>query len=559
MKRNLSALTNTVYDLLVVGGGIYGACVAWDAALRGLQVGLIEKSDFGSATSANSLKIIHGGLRFLQYGDVRRMREYIRERRTWMRIAPHLIHPLPVVVPIYGRFGWSKQLLSLALLLNDAISFDRNRAANPDKFIPPGRVVSKSECLQLVPGITQQDLTGGMVFHDAQVYDTERLLLSIIRAADKAGATLVNYVKVLGFLRSGSQVRGIEAQDVLTGDGFEIQARNVVNTCGPWLNPGLGLLNGSPPAGHYAAAINLVTRPLWEKYAVGISGANGYDDSNMLIPKKSSLLFVTPWRNRSIIGTKYRKYQGPPDEFRVTEKDILEFIDDIKVACPTAALGLEDVTSVHGGLLPCTQTSGAAGMVDLLKKHQIIDHQKDGLNGVLSVVGVKYTMARFVAEKVVDRLFENRKQKAPRSRTTVTPIYGGEMDRVESFVRAAIKNETGGLNEKSIRLLIHTYGSKYSEVLQHVELGGPHELNEDFAVLKAKVLHAVRDEMAQKLSDVVFRRTDLASAGHPGNEALRICVEAMGAELGCGPERFRTELNEISRVFHIGGNNQIAA
>jgi len=559
MKRNLSELTNTVYDLVVVGGGIYGACVAWDAALRGLRVGLIEKSDFGSATSANSLKIIHGGLRYLQYGDVRRMREYIRERSTWMRIAPHLIHPLPVIVPIYGRCGWSKQLLSLALLLNDAISFDRNRVANPEKFIPPGRVVSKSECLQLVPGITQKDLTGGMVFHDAQVYNTERLLLSIIRAADKAGATLVNYVEVMGFLRSGSQVRGIEAQDVLTGDRFEIQARSVVNTCGPWLGRVLGLLNGSPPAGHCAAAINLVTRPLWEKYALGISGANGYEDPNTLIPKKSSLLFITPWRNRSIIGTRYRKYQGAPDEFRVTEKDIREFIDDIRLACPAAALELEDVTFVHGGLLPCTQTSGAAGMVDLLKKHQIIDHQKEGLNGVLSVVGVKYTMARFVAEKVVDRLFENRKQKAPRSRTTVTPVYGGEMDRVESFVCAAIKNEARSLNEKSIRRLIHTYGSKYSEVLQYIEFDRAQGLNEDLAVLKAEVLHAVRDEMAQKLTDVVFRRTDLGSAGHPGNEALRICVETMGAELGWGPERFRTELDEISCAFHIGGNHQIAA
>ena len=559
MKRSLSALTNTVYDLLVVGGGIYGACVAWDAALRGLQVGLIEKSDFGSATSANSLKIIHGGLRYLQNGDFRRMRQSIRERSTWMGIAPHLIHPLPVVVPIYGRCGWSKQLLSLALKLNDAISFDRNRAANPEKFIPPGRVISKSECLQLVPGITPQDLMAGMVFHDAQVDNTERLLLSIIRAADNAGATLVNYVEVIGFLRSGSQVRGIEAKDVLTGDRFEIQARSVVNTSGPWLDRVRGLLNGSPPAGHYAAAINLVTRPLWEKYAVGISGANGYEDPYTLNPKKSTLLFVTPWRNRSIIGTRYRKYQGTPDEFRVTEKDIREFIDDIRLACPAAALELDDVTSVHGGLLPCTQTSGAGGMVDLLKKHQIIDHQKDGLNGVLSVVGVKYTMARFVAEKAVDRLFENRKQKAPRSRTTVTPVYGGEMDRVESFVRGAIKDEARGLNEKSIRRLIHTHGSKYSEVLQHIEVGGPQGLNEDLAVLKAEVLHAVRDEMAQKLNDVVFRRTDLASAGHPGNEALRICVETMGAELGWGPERLRTELDEISCVFHIGGNNQIAA
>lgn len=559
MNRNLSELTNTVYDLVVVGGGIHGACVAWDAALRGLRVGLLEKSDFGSATSANSLKVIHGGLRYLQHGDVRRMREFIRERSTWMRIAPHLINPLPVVVPIYGRRGWSKQLLSLALLLNDAISFDRNRAANPEKFIPAGRVVSRSECLQLIPGIEPQDLTGGIIFHDAQVYNTERLLLSIIRAAGEAGATSVNYVEVIGFLKSGSRVRGVKAKDVLTGARFDIQATSVVNACGPWLGRVLGLLNNPAPATHYAAAMNLVTRPLFEKYAVGVSGRNGYEDPDTLISSRSPLLFVSPWRGRSIIGTKYRRYQGSPDEFRITEKDIQQFVEEIRRSFPAAALRLEDVNFVHGGLLPCTQTSSAAGMVNLFKKHQIVDHQGEGLAGVLSVVGVKYTSARVVAEEVVDRLFVNRKQKAPKSRTAVTPIYGGEIDRVESFVHAEIGKQPCGLTEHSVRRLIHNYGSKYTDVLRHIEFSAPQGPNEDLAVLKAQVLHAVRDEMAQKLTDVVFRRTDLGSAGHPGNEALRICVQTMGAELGWGAERFRTELDEISCALHIGGNHQIAA
>ena len=213
MERDPSKLQRNKYDLLVIGGGIYGACVTWDAALRGLSVALVEKGDFASATSANSLKIIHGGLRYLQHGDFKRMRESIRERRTLMEIAPHLVHPLPVLIPTFGHGMQGREVLSLALMINDLIGFDRNRLDDPEKHICRGRVISRRECLELLPGIHKKDLTGGAIFHDAQVYNSERLVLSFIRSAEKAGAELANYVEVTGFIQNSSRHSLVNSRD----------------------------------------------------------------------------------------------------------------------------------------------------------------------------------------------------------------------------------------------------------------------------------------------------------------------------------------------------------
>jgi glycerol-3-phosphate dehydrogenase len=554
MKRDLKKCAKSLYDLVIVGGGIYGACIAWDAALRGLAVCLVEKSDFGSATSANSLKIIHGGLRYIQHGNLNGMRELIRERRTWMRIAPHLIHPLPVLIPTYGRWSWTKEMLSAALVVNDLISLDRNRTQNPEKYIPRGKTISRSECLEFLPEIPRADLTGGAIFYDAQVYNTERLLLSFLRSADKAGADLANYVEVIGLLRQGNRVIGVEAQDVSTADRFHIRAKAVVNASGPWLSDVAGLLDPGLSFGmnHYVKAINLVTRPLFSNFAVGISGANGYRDPDTLIPKRNSLLFVAPWRNRSLVGTHYAPYDGAPEAFKVTRDDVQAFLDEVNLSYPPAKLKVEDVTLVHGGLLPSTRTCTNTGMTELSKKNKIVDHRNQGIDGILSVIGVKYTTARLVAEKVVDKLFERKEQKPPKSLTSLTPIHGGELDQFENFVRAEIGKQPRGLTETTVRRLVQNYGSAYPEVLQYFDpSGGCQTLTEDLALLRAEVLHGAREEMAHKLSDVILRRTELGTAGRPGNETLRACADIMSAELGWSPSKTRQELQEVNDIFNV--------
>lgn len=552
MKRSLKDLARQHYDVVIVGGGIYGACIAWDAALRGLLVCLVEKSDFGSGTSANSLKIIHGGLRHIQHGNLAAMRELICERRTWMKIAPHLIHPLPILVPTYNR--WLQKMLVAALALNDLIGADRNRIDDPQKHIPRGKALSKSECLEIVPDIPVAELTGAIVFHDAQVYNTERLLLSFLRSAANSGADLANYVEATGLLTRANRVLGVQVRDLATGDRFDIQGKTVVSACGPWLNDLLRRDNGSNSG--YAKAINVVTRPRLQKYALGIAGRNGYKHSNSLLATRTPLLFVTPWRNRCLIGTRYMPYEGKPDELNITERDVLTFLDDINLSWPAAKLQREDVTFVHGGLLPAAGKSSKYQVV-LSNKYQIVDHRAENKAGLISVMSNKYTTARVAAEKVVDAIFSTHK-KPPRSRTSAMPLHGGAIEGFDTFVGSEVQRQPHGLSEKTLRRLLYNYGSAYSEVLRYLDRENQEADDEDLIVLRAETLHAVRDEMAHKLSDVVFRRTEVGSAGDPGFEALRTCAKVMSTELGWSPERTRQEIAETRQAFNFGGCHSIS-
>ncbi|HKH84267.1 MAG TPA: FAD-dependent oxidoreductase, partial [Gemmatimonadales bacterium] len=196
MRRDLPRLGNTTFDLLVVGAGIYGACAAWDASLRGLSVAVVDQDDFGAATSANSLRIVHGGLRYLGRADFSRMMESIRERSTLLRIAPALVQPLKVLVPTYGVGTRGRVAYAAALALNDLASFGRNRHLEPESRIPGGRIVSRSECLGLFPWFKRQGLSGGALWHDAQLQHPERLVLSFLQSASRIGAVPVNYLRV---------------------------------------------------------------------------------------------------------------------------------------------------------------------------------------------------------------------------------------------------------------------------------------------------------------------------------------------------------------------------
>jgi glycerol-3-phosphate dehydrogenase len=280
MKRTPSLLSQQVYDVAVIGGGIYGLSIARDAALRGLRVALVEQGDFGNATSSNHHKIIHGGFRYLQHADFQRMRESIRERRTLLRIAPHLVSPLPFLIPTYGHGLQSKLILTAALKCNDLISFDRNRDVGPDKVIPPGRILSRDECLRLCPGIEPHGLTGGIIFHDGQIYNPNRLHLSLAWSITQTGGVVVNYARVTDFLRQGSTILGIRVRDECSGQDLEVKARFTVNCGGPWINQLFQLLNlpERRTTGRWIKAAVLVTRPLVPNLAVGVPSKARYTD-----------------------------------------------------------------------------------------------------------------------------------------------------------------------------------------------------------------------------------------------------------------------------------------
>lgn len=555
MKRDLERLANKTFDVLIIGGGIYGVCAAWDAALRGLTVALVEKSDFGSATSSNSLKIIHGGLRYLQHADFKRMRESISERKVLMRIAPHLVHPLPCVVPTYGHGIRGKEAMALALFINDLVGFDRSGLPDPEKALPRGRVISKEECKKLIPGIGENGLTGGAIWYDCQVYNSERMLLSILHSAYDVGAVVANYVEMVGFKINGSRITGILAKDVLTGDEFEVKAKIVINNSGPWVNNILNELNGRilKPKVRLSAAMNLVLRrQLIPKYGVGIWSKSRFKDDDGFVRKGSRLLFITPWRDYSLIGTTHVPYEGDPGEFKVRENDIESFIEEVNEAYPMANLKREDVSFFYGGMLPIDGINQKTGDVTLLKHYRIIDHKiKNGIDGLVSVIGVKYTTARDVAEKTIDFVFEKLRNAAQKSLTSITPIFGGNIKRFEDFLNQEKSNAPKGLKKDIVEHLVYNHGSEYQRILRYIDENPEwaQPVQDTSQVLKAEVIYSIREEMALKLSDVFRRRTELGSAGNPGNASLKACAEIMAEELGWDNSRVQKEIEETEAIY----------
>lgn len=566
MKRDLLRLSAGEYDLVVIGGGIYGACIAWEAVSRGLSVALLEKGDFASATSANSLKTIHGGFRYLQHADFQRMRQSMRERQILMQIAPHLVHPLPVLVPTYWHGLKGREAFKLAIAINDLLSFDRNQpfvarqALDPEKHIPNGKVLSRQQCLEILPGIDPNGLNGGAVFYDGQVYNSERLVLAFLKAAEQAGAALANYAAVNGFLTKDGRVQGVRVEDRLQQEPFDVRSRMVINASGPWISQLLGQLHGiHPPVPRLAKAINLVTRRRFSDYAVGLMGNNGYQDKNAVVRKNNSLLFIAPWRDYSLIGTSYKPYADTPDELRVTSEDIDELLEAFNLAYPSAKLNRSDISYVHAGLLPQTDEPGANGAVQLANHYQIADHRKEGYSGLLSVSGVKYTTARQVAQHVVSLASSYLNTHPVHSVSSVTPLPGGHIENFETYLQAEIQRSPCRLGPAAIRNLVYNYGSDYTEVLQYIPDLGVGNVDqfqdsavlteEEQVVLQAQTLYGIRNEMAQKLGDIIFRRTELGTAEYPGPEALHFCAQVMAGEVKWGPGRIEQEVDEINANF----------
>jgi glycerol-3-phosphate dehydrogenase len=540
MKRDLRALAERPWDVAVVGGGIHGACVAWDAVLRGLTVCLVDRADFAAATSANTMKIIHGGLRYLQHADVRRMRESVAEQRSLLRIAPHLVHPLPVLVPTYGHAWRGRAALRVALRLNDLI----RRGHGDGQRLPRSRTVSRRECLGLTPGLDTAEVTGAGVFYDAQVRNSERLVLAFLRSAAKAGAELANYAEVTELRRDADGLVCAIVSDRLGHAATAIRARTVVNASGPWVDQVRGRAPAGPSRGaSFAKAFNVVTRqllPPGPALALPLRHAAGAAERARRRGTRS--LFVVPWREQSLVGTWYTRHDGAPGDVRITEADVTRLLEAINQACPALAVTLDDVRLVHGGLLPLTGIEDGLPEAQLARHGRIVDHAHDGFPGLISIVGVKYTTARLMAERAVDRVFERLGRTPPPSMSARVSLHGGEREMAEA---AAVLQPA----RAPLPPALDDYGSARGEVLAHLRPG--EQVDDPIAILRAEVRHAIRAEMALTLSDVVFRRTGLASAGDPGIGLLAAAARAAGIELGWSTDREKAELRQVYGRFGV--------
>lgn len=475
MKRDLGALAARRFDVLVVGGGIYGAACAWDAAQRGLAVALVETGDFASGTTWNSLKTIHGGLRYLQALDLARMRASIRERRTLLRLAPELVRPLPFVVPTYGHGLHGLEALFLGLLINDFVAHDRNRGLPASHHLPPGRMLTRRELFDLFPNLPSVRVSGGALWYDAQVSSEARLVLAYLHAAAEAGALPINYCEALEILRDeGGQVRGARVRDVEAGQVFDVRAAALLNCAGPALATLIERAGLPDPGVKLLRAFNLVLdRPGLGAHALGMRSGGRY-------------LFAVPWQGRAVMGTAYEPagWEGPGPE---------GFLHECALAFPWLGLRPEHVCLVHAGLVP-----GSGGASGLASRPLLIDHAAEGLPGAVSVMGVKLTTARGVAEAAVDIVAARSGRTLAPCRTADTPL--------------ARARALGGTLEQAVGV-------------------------------------AVDEEQTLHLTDLVLRRLHLGSAGPTPDVDLHGAARALAARLHWGPERAAQELDTL-RAFY---------
>jgi len=541
MRRNLERLTEKPLDLLIIGGGIYGATLAWMASSAGLTTALIEKGDFGEATSANTQKIIHGGMRYLQSLDLPRVMESVRERKRMMQLAPHLVDPLRCIMPIFGHGIKGKEALAAGLSFYNLISHSRNDGMPASKVIPPCRILSRADTLHLLPDLQTQGLGGCAEWHDAICKNTERMVLGFVRSAYTSGAGVANYVCAEKIERKNTHYVSVTCRDLIGKTSFDVAAHKVASCCGPWVRDLMETAEADKLLRdfHFVAGVNVVTRAVFShEIAVGLRDLND---------PKSRLYFVVPWRGQSLLGTEWFAYQGHPGEFKVKEEHCAELLKGFNKAYPPANLGLHDVRHVLGGLVPGSLTPTSSGpRLKPWNHFRLLDHSEFGQRRVISVIGVKYTTAADVAQRVLGflfpgRIFENR------AATLGVSAADDKTERLHSLQT----RWASVFGESQVRRIATTYGPFAEDVLKAAAQGVTLSAANDNGVdlVRGEVAYVIENEMAKTLEDIVRRRTDRCTDGLPSEDELARMADYAASFLGWTPMLKLKEIEDLKQQY----------
>ncbi|SEH15422.1 glycerol-3-phosphate dehydrogenase [Thermoleophilum album] len=515
--RALVDLAEEEFDVVVVGGGVTGAGVALDAASRGFSVALVEREDYAAGTSSRSSKLVHGGLRYLQQFDLGLVREALLERSLMVKLAPHLVRPLPLVVAAFDGKR-PDRLVGLGLNMYDAMAWRRGRRGEAEEWSPQRhRLIAGDEVSELLPALSRRHPTGGYLFYDCQT-DDARLVLTILAEAERYGAVCANRLEAVAVAREGGRAVGAEVRDRERDARFRVRARHVVNATGVWADrlpaDELRELSEAPRIRPSRGSHLLIAQ---ERLPVR-AGA--------IVPAKDGRsIFVLPWLGRTLVGTTDHDYQGPLEHVPPASEDVAYLLEAVNEFFETD-LTVADVEGAYAGVRPLVGTGDERKSVDISRRAELFETP----SGVVTITGGKLTTWRRMAQQVVDRLVEREGRRAP-CRTEEIPL-GLPVDP-ERLPRVP------GVDEASIRHLAARYGHTAHEVLglaaERPELTAP--VVPGMPDLLAEVAFAARHEQARSLADVLLRRTRLGllapRALEPGRaERLEPIVEAMARELG---------------------------
>jgi glycerol-3-phosphate dehydrogenase len=538
MIRNLSSLAARRFDVLVIGGGIHGLAVAYDAAQRGLATALVERGDFGGGSSFNHAKTVHGGLRSLQTGDIVKARFSICERRAMARIAPPLVTPLAFMMGTTRTLTRSKMAMRAGFLLDATIGADRNAGVEPHLRLPAGRVLGREAYDTAFGGHARAGVTGVAQWSDYHMPESDRLTLAFAEAAAASGAVLATYTEATEALLHGGRLTGVRVVDRLSGAVMDVGARITVNAAGAACRPWMERF-GAPPPFPLLKAMNLVTSRPAGPVALSAPTSGG------------RLLLVMPWRGRMLVGTSHSDQPAEPDDARVFREELRAFVDEVNSAFPALALAEGEVTLVHRGVVPALRNRH--GVLGLMGHHRIRDHEQDGVAGALSVAGVKYTTARGVAEQVVDVVSAKLGASTPSCRTGTTRLPHWDFGTLSSEVGRAAAEAGGSLDAASIAALVATHGTAWRAVVARCQRDPAlaSRVVPDVPWPAAAVVHAIEDEMACTLADVVIRRLPVGAAAYPGDGVVSACGAIMARACGWDSTRLAAEIDAVREFYRL--------
>ncbi|MFY2787889.1 glycerol-3-phosphate dehydrogenase [Rhodococcus sp. MALMAid1271] len=513
------------YDLVVIGAGINGAAIAREAALQGTRTLLIDKGDFGSGTSSWSSRLMHGGLRYLEFMEFALVHESLRDREALFGIASHLVKPLPFVVPLYGhnhKPGW---MMRVGMAMYDALSWN--------KSVPRHRKLNKKAMAVELGGLDTTSLGGGLHYYDGQVEFAERLVIENVIDAARHGATVRNHTQAVALTTQGSTVTGVELQDVLTGRTASVRARVVVNAAGPWVDE---VLVGSSPSMSRLIGGTKGTHAVVGPFPGAPTCAVYYEARS-----DNRAVLVIPWRGYFLIGTTDDRFEGDLDTVAATQDEVDYILAETNELIPGAGLTRESVVMTYAGVRPLPfQADGDTRAIS--RSHDIVDHGE--LEGLISVVGGKLTPHLSLAEETLTMAYRKMKLGKPTYHARNTPLPGAGPDPARVLRSAAADL---GLPESLVERLVDVYGSRV-DVLLELARSNP-ELAEVVgrgrgAFLAAEVVLALTEEYAVTLGDILHRRMMLGIEPGVQDDVAEAVGRILQRNAGWSSDRVARDIRE---------------
>ncbi len=515
-EKNLELLVKHEFDILIVGAGITGAGIAWDAAKRGLKVAIIDKEDFGAGTSSGSSKLVHAGFRYMAYGEFNLVRHASRERMWMFKALPHITEPIPFLIPIYkkGKNGFVKLLFGGTLY--DVLSNFKNTYKSA--------FLSKKKTLEKIPNLKSDTLKQSLFYWDG-IMDDARVTLETILSAQENGAIAVNHVKADSFITEtdselGEVVKGVKALDVLSNEMFTIKAKVVINATGPWTDQVIKTLGDESKLLRTTKGIHIITKKIFDSNTIVVITA---DD------KRS--MFVIPFRKKySLIGTTDTDYKDKFDHVAVTQEDINYVISAVNNDFP-GSITKDDVISAYSGIRPLILSPKAKSETDTSRWFEIFETRPN----LLTITGGKYTIFRYIAEKSVDKCIKvlDLKKKDYPCKTEKSQLHGGVginyiIDYLRKHVPPLIKKYE--MDFEVVDHIVHTYGTAHTNIFDLIDKNEKlkERIAEDRPHILAEIIYIVENEMCHTLSDFLLRRTQLQLID---NQALD-CAEKIAVEMG---------------------------